>query len=197
MMAERLWTLSNPCLPPETFEYRSSPLTVRSALITLGIAVVGGITLGGFTNFINGYVCPDYFLDGMRWDSNNILLKAVLQGMAEGMVYAVAYTLLLLVSLRFLATTPLNTSSVRSILLTAFKLVFVIWLAAGAAAVAFNFFFPYLCNPASFGPIRTFPEAGYYAWVRGSIRGGVFGGVIAVPLAIWWHRHDLYPKQTE
>ena len=77
-------SLSNPYLPPETFQYRPSPLTVRSALITLGMAVVVGITPGGFTNFINGYVCPDYFLAVMRWDSHNILLKAVLQGMSLG-----------------------------------------------------------------------------------------------------------------
>jgi hypothetical protein len=187
--------MSNPYLPAEIIEDRPSPLTVRSALISVGFAVVGGIALGGFTNLINGYICPDYFLAVMRWDASNILLKAIAQGMAEGTVYAVAYTLLLLVSLRLLATTQLSTSSVRSTLLTAFKLVFIIWLTTGAAFVVFKFFFPYLCNPAYFGPINTFPEAGFYAWVLGSIQGGVYGGVIAVPLSLWWHRRELHPKR--
>ncbi len=188
--------MSNPYLPPETFEYRPSPLTLQSALVVLGYAVFGGMVLGGFTNLINGCICPDYFIAVMSWDSSNILLKAIAQGMAEGTVYGVAYTLLLLVSQRLLATTQRSTSSVRSTLLLAFMLVFVVWFAAGAAAVVFSFFFPYLCNPAYFGSIKTFPEAGYYAWVRGSILGGVYGGVIAVPLSLWWHRRELHPKQS-
>ena len=161
----------------------------------LGFAVVGGIALGGFTNLINGYICPDYFVNIMRWDSRNILLKAIAEGIAEGTAYAVAYTIMLLVSLRLIATTQLSDSLLRSTLLTAFKLVFIIWLTAGATAVVFTFFFPYLCSTAYFGPSKTFPEAGFYAWVRGSIEGGVFGGVIAVPWSLFWHRRDILLKQ--
>ncbi len=160
----------------------------------LRFAVVRGMALGGFTNLINGYICPDYFIDIMRWDSRNILLKAIAEGMAEGTAYAVAYTIMLLVSLRLIATTQLSDSLLRSTLLTAFKLVFIIWLTAGATAVVFNFFFPYLCNPAHFGPIKTFPEAGFYAWVRGSIEGGAYGGVIAIPGALFWHRREIHPN---
>jgi len=165
-------------------------------LIALRFAVVGGIALGGSTNLINGYICPDYFLDVMGWDSSNILIKVIAQGMAEGTVYAVAYTLLLLVSLRLLATTQLSTALVHSTLLTAFKLVFMIWLTAGAAAVVFNFFFPYWCSPDYFGPTKTFPEAGFYAWVLGSIHGGVYGGVIAVPWSLFLHRREIHPNRS-
>ena len=72
----------------------------RQFLTLLGVAVTGVIVsavLGGLTNIVNGWVCPNFFIN--VWQANwpyewNLRQVAFAQGVLEGLLYGVGFALI-------------------------------------------------------------------------------------------------------
>jgi hypothetical protein len=159
------------------------------ALLIVGVA--GGAALGALTNSVNGALSPQYFRDVMDWYGSNIWTSAVGQGALEGVIYGLAYAVIFI---GIIATASRRRCRFQIALRYAgvtFALALAFWLLGGAVAVAFAWLCPNLCDPDFFGDHFTWPALGYYAWVRGSIWGVVYGGLCSVFLtnAIYAFRH--------
>jgi hypothetical protein len=167
----------SPYLPPKPGPERTSPAVRRlsrsTAAVALGVAFIGGVSLGAITNSINGYISPEYFRGVMGWHTRHIWAAAVGQGAVEGLIYAIFSTALLIGLTLTLTRCELTTRNLVRLQLSAFFVVSILWVAGGLTAVVVARYFPHKCAPRYFGYSTVWPEAGYYAWVRGSIWGAV------------------------
>lgn len=177
----------NPYLPPTTTVQLSStrPRFIwKTGAAAFFVAIVGGLLLGAATNSVNGSLSPQYFRGVMGWQTPHILAASIAQGALEGSIYAVLGTILLLAIILIFTPCVLTTRIVVRLQASAFALVGLLWLVGGATAVVIAAYFPEMCSPRYFGYSTLWPNAGYYAWVRGSIWGSVYGAFPAVILSM-------------
>lgn len=148
--------------------------------------IFAGVGLGVISNSVNGYVSPSYFVEVMGWtDVKNVWLASIVQGAVEGGLYgaifAGVFIVLGLARIRF----SCSTSSAIRYLLGVVLATIVLWTLGGTVAAVSAYASPeywarrvILIEPSDVKSLMS------YAWVAGSIMGGVFGGVGALIMGI-------------
>jgi len=169
----------NQILDSEIEEVKTKPLNL--AFLALLLIGIGGF-VGGTTNLINVNISEEYFRQIMGWDFPGIWLAAIFQGVFEGIIYGLIFGFIF--TIRF-ATITKKKADWKFTKKQLKKIIFVIygcWIIGGIIAIILAFVFPEDYDLIIHSvPKEKFSRAGY-AWVGGSILGGMIGGIISV---IW------------
>lgn len=149
--------------------------------VALTCVLTGGI-VGAVTNMINSAVSPYYFKAIMQWDFENIWTAVVAQGIMEGIIYGVIFAAVFTTSFAMVTKGLAPYSFALPHLVKIMALVFLCWAIGGLLAMLLALLSPdfYKVN------FPTTPEARdemlKFAWVGGSIWGGMFGGLLSTIL---------------
>jgi len=166
----------NQILDSEIDEIKTKPLNLALLLIEIGGFV------GGTTNLINVNISEAYFRQIMGWDFPGIWLAAIFQGVFEGIIYGLIFGFIFTIGFAAITKKKADWEFTKKQLK---KIIFVIygcWIIGGIIAIILAFVFPEDYDLIIHSvPNEKFPRAGY-AWVGGSIWGGMIGGIISV---IW------------
>lgn len=152
-------------------------------LVALTCVLTGGF-IGATTNMINGAVSPYYFKSVMYWDFQDIWTASVAQGILEGLLYGVIFSIIFTTGFGLVTKGQAPYSFAFRQLLKIIVIVFSCWTIAGLLAMFlatlspdfYKAHFPY--TPTDKTEILKF------AWVGGSIWGGMIGGLLSAILGV-------------
>lgn len=150
-------------------------------LILLAVSLIAiGALIGATTNLINGNVSEEYFRIIMGWKFDGIWKAAVLQGSFEGLIYGLIFSFIFTIGFATITKMKADWKFVKKQLKTIIILIYSFWIMGGIIAIVLAFVFPEGYDQFIYGvPKETLLRIGY-AWVGGSIWGGMIGGVISV-----------------
>ncbi|MBD3671246.1 MAG: hypothetical protein HUJ29_10765 [Gammaproteobacteria bacterium] len=158
-------------------------MTSKSSKIifTLISCLLMGIAIGGGTNTINGLVSPEYFINILGWSpSGNVWGMSIIQGIVEGLIYgfvfAVVYTAIA-------ASKPYSTiqnPQIIRFILNIGAVILIMWVIGGILAVVLAFINPDFYRSAIIAAPSKTGAMLRYAWVGGSIWGGMLGGLLSL-----------------
>lgn len=161
-----------------TEEFRKPFNLLYLAFVIIGIAVF----IGASTNLINGMVSEEYFRKIMAWDFNGIWLAAVFQGISEGAIYGFLFSFVFTLGFAQITKMEADWSFAKRQLKKIVLIIYSFWILGGIIAIILAFVFPENYDRIIYSvPKETIPRMGY-AWVGGSIWGGLVGGIISI---IW------------
>ncbi len=151
----------------------------QSNFLTIFYVALSCVALGGFigatTNMINGAVSPYYFRVVMYWEFEDIWMASVAQGIFEGLLYGVFFALIFATGFDSLAFNQL-----RKLI----AVVFACWTMGGLLAM----FLAVLSSNFYKGHFPLAPsdkmELIKFAWVGGSILGGMIGGLLSAVFGV-------------
>ena len=164
---------------PNLVDSKKTP--VNLVLFAISLIGIGGL-IGASTNLVNGLVSEEYFRQIMGWNFEGIWIAAIFQGLFEGLIYGFIFSAIFTIG--FASTTKMKAdrSFAKNQLKKILPIIYLCWIIGGIVAVFLVVTFPeeydrfiYAVPTELFARIR-------YAWVGGSIWGGMFGGIIAI---IW------------
>lgn len=146
-------------------------------LVALTSVLTGGF-IGATTNMINGAVSPYYFKAVMSWDFKDIWTASVIQGGIEGLLYGIIFALIFMPGFGVVTEGEASYRFACRQLLKIMAIVFSCWIIGGVLAMFlatlspdfYKAHFPYT-------PMER-REMLRFAWVGGSIWGGVIGGFL-------------------
>lgn len=147
----------------------------------LGIAFtcifMGGF-IGAITNMINGVISPIYFKIVMNWDFNDIWPAAVAQGIFEGLIYGFIFSLIFTISFGIITKGIATYNLALKLLLKITLQILICWIIGGLIALFLAYLSPeFYKSHFYYVPPKT-TEMLKYAWVGGSIWGGMVGGIL-------------------
>jgi len=160
----------------------------RSNFLTIFYVALSCIALGGFigatTNMINGAVSPYYFKAVMYWDFEDIWIASLAQGILEGLLYGIIFALIFTTGFGIVTKGQAPYSFAFKQLLKIIAIVFACWTIGGLlamflATLSSNFYkdhFPLAPSDKT--------ELLKFAWVGGSIWGGMIGGLLSSILGV-------------
>ena len=154
-----------------------------AALLPLG--VLCGATVGVFTNAINGWLSPGYFVATLGWQHRSafvLWVRSVAEGVLEGCALGALLGLILMLYIGFISRLrcPLKISAPA--LFDAIVVTLVFWLIGGFNVVLLALFAPEFYELfIGLPPIKS--DAIRYAWVAGSLNSLGIGGLLAVCFA--------------
>jgi len=160
----------------------------QSNFLTIFYVALSCIALGGFvgatTNMINGSVSPYYFKAVMFWDFEDIWIASLAQGILEGLLYGVIFALIFTTGFGIVTKGQAPYSFALNQLLKIIAIVFACWTIGGLlamllATLSSNFYkghFPLAPSDQT--------ELLKFAWVGGSIWGGMIGGLLSSVLGV-------------
>ena len=146
--------------------------------------VITGGLIGAVTNMVNGAISPYYYQAVMYWDFPEIWTAAIAQGILEGLLYGVIFSLIFTVTFG-LVTKGQGTYMFAFRQLVKLTLIVVVcWVIGGLFAILLVNLSPAFYK--SHFPLtpRDRPNMSKFAWVGGSIWGGMIGGLISAVMAI-------------
>lgn len=146
--------------------------------------ILSGGLIGAITNMINGIVSPYYFKAIMQWKFPDIWTASIAQGMFEGLIYGVIFSLIFTTGFGLITKGEASYIFALRQILKIICVVFVCWLIGGFMGI-----FLALLSPDFFmAHIPIAPsdktEMLRFAWVGGSINGGMIGGLLSAVLGI-------------
>ena len=148
---------------------------INIILIAITCIFLGAI-IGLITNMINGVISPLYFRNIMQWhDINNIWSAIIAQGLFEGLIYGCVFSVIF--TLVVITTKPICSYSYAVKFLMGISItVLLFWLLGGVIAIILASLSPEFYQKAFIGVPEDHTPMLKYAWVGGSIWGGMFGG---------------------
>jgi len=166
-------------MPIETKQ--SNFLTIFSVALTC--VLIGG-SIGAITNMINGAVSPYYFRAIMHWDFQGIWTASVAQGILEGLLYGVIFAFIFTTGLGLVTKGQSSYSFAFRQLLKIVAIVVSCWIIGGLIAIFLSLLSPDFYK-AHF-PLTPSDkmEMVKFAWVGGSIWGGMIGGLLGAILGV-------------
>ena len=148
-------------------------------LLAVSLIVIGGI-IGATTNLINGNVSEEYFRKIMGWEFGGIWKAAVLQGIFEGLIYGLIFSFIFTIGFAAITKRKADWKFAKKQLKKIIILIYSFWIIGGIIAIDLAFIYPVEYDQFIYGvPKETSLRIGY-AWVGGSIWGGMIGGVISI-----------------
>jgi hypothetical protein len=169
----------NQILDSEFNEANGKPLN----LVVLAIALIGiGGLIGATTNLINGNVSEEYFRKIMGWEFNGILKAAILQGIFEGIIYGLIFSFIFTIGFASITKMKADWQFVKKQLKNIVFVIYGCWIIGGIMAITLAFLFPEDYDRIIYSVPKEILPRIRYAWVGGSIWGGMIGGIISV---IW------------
>lgn len=163
--------------------YRQETNFLTIIWVALTCVLTGGL-IGATTNAINGYVSPTYFQNILGWDFQDIWSASIAQGILEGLIYGVIFSIVFGVTVALITKGQATYRFALRHLIKIIGLVYLCWtlggiIAMGLAALSPDFYRQtFRAVPDDFGQMLG------YAWVGGSIWGGMFGAVFALTLGV-------------
>ena len=146
--------------------------------------------VGATTNVINWWVSEAYFRQIMGWDFEGIWMAAVLQGTVEGLIYGLILSLLFTLGFGLITQMKADWRFAKRQLKKMVLTIYGCWILGGLIAILLAFAFPEGYDQMIIGvPSETLPRMGY-AWVGGSIWGGIAGGGIAAIAGLGMTKRD-------
>ncbi len=171
---------------------------LRILLVALTCICAGGF-IGAITNMINGFVSPFYFQAIMNWDFTNIWVASVAQGIFEGLVYGVIFSIIFTTGFAIITKGQAPFKFAFKQLLKIIGIVFICWIIGGLLAMFLATLSPDFYK--SHFPMTPTDKIGMikFAWVGGSIWGGMIGSLISAILAVVviksnWRKDSLSEK---
>jgi prolipoprotein diacylglyceryltransferase len=152
-------------------------------LVALTCVLTGGF-IGATTNMINGAVSPYYFKAVMFWDFQDIWAASVAQGILEGLLYGVIFSVIFTTGFNLITKGQASYGFAFRQLIKIIAVVFACWTIGGLLAMFLATLSPDLYkNIFPYTP-RDKTEMLKFAWVGGSIWGGMIGGLLSAILGI-------------
>ncbi len=163
------------------------------SFVALTCIFVGGF-IGGTTNMINGIVSPYYFQSIMHWDFPNIWAASVAQGIFEGLLYGIIFSIIFTISFGIITKGHAGYKFALMQLLKIISFVFICWIIGGLLAMLLVALSPdFYKSHFPMTPIDNFEKI-KFAWVGGSIWGGMFGGLLSAILGIFLIKNSWRKK---
>jgi len=152
-------------------------------IVALTCVLAGGI-IGATTNMINGAISPYYFKVVMYWDFKDIWASKCGAGILEGLLYGVIFSIIFTTGFGLVTKGQAPYSFAFRQLLKIISIVFSCWTIGGLLAMFlatlspdfYKAHFPYTPTDKT--------EMLKFAWVGGSIWGGMIGGLISAILGV-------------
>ena len=139
--------------------------------------------IGALTNMVNGAVSPLYFKNIMRLhDVQDVWRASIVQGVLEGLIYGVLFAAVFATVVTLVSRADCPYLYVAKFMLGIGIAVLGCWALGGLIAMGLATLRPDLYRRAFIGVPESFDPMLRYAWVGGSIWGGMFGGVLAAIL---------------
>jgi len=155
------------------------------ALVQIAVILVfAGALIGASTNLINGLVSEIYFKNIMGWNFKGIWIAAISQGIFEGTLYGVLFSLIYTTSFAFITKVRGDWNFAKGVFFKIIPLIYACWVIGGVIAVLLAFIFWEEYDQVIIKVPQEIGSRMGYAWVGGSIIGGVIGGIIAVPYSV-------------
>ena len=160
----------------------------------LSCVMLGGL-IGGTTNAVNGYVSPSYFRNMLGWDFPDIWTASVAQGIFEGLIYGTIFAILFCAAVGITTKAQANYRFVLRQLAKITGVVYICWILGGLFAVGLATLSPDYYRETVRQVPFDFQQMVAYAWVGGSILGGLFGGPLGLTfgiLGVWtgWKKDE-------
>ncbi|MCP4642430.1 MAG: hypothetical protein GY851_18440 [bacterium] len=150
--------------------------------VALTCVLLGG-SIGALTNMVNGAVSPLYFKNIMRWhDVENIWRASVAQGVFEGLIYGILFAAVFATVVGIVTKGDCPYSRVARFLGSISLAILTCWAAGGMVAMGLAMLSPEFYQRAFIGVPEDLGPMLRYAWVGGSIWGGMLGGVLSAIL---------------
>lgn len=169
----------NQILDSEITERQGKPLN----LLVFAISLIGfGGFIGATTNLINGNLSEEYFRRIMGWEFQEIWKAAILQGILEGLIYGVIFSFIFTIGFATITKMKVDWKFAKKQLKQIVFIIYSSWIIGGVTAIILAFTFPENYDQLIYSvPKETLKRIGF-AWVGGSIVGGMIGGLISL---IW------------
>ncbi len=168
--------------PAPDIELPTRPLVLFAIAVT-GVFASG--ILGAFTNAINGWVSPEYFIVVMGWwNVDDIWRASIAQGIFEGVLFGSFFSVLFAVGVGVITRNTCPYLFAARYLLYTFAGAFACWLIGGIIAMALATLSPEFYRATFHGVPDEFGPMLRYAWVGGSIWGVQIGGLVSVCLGL-------------
>jgi len=167
--------------------------TSNNPLAIIGVALCSillGSLIGGLTNSINGAISPLYYRLVMGWRFEDIWSASIAQGIFEGTLYGIVFSIVFTTGFSLISKGRASFSFALRVLIQVFLFVLICWIIGGAIATFIAFFSPDLYRAS----IHIAPEEKNsllrFAWVGGSIWGGIVGALIGCILSLVWTKNS-------
>jgi len=148
-------------------------------LVWLTCIFIGGL-IGTFTNAINGIISPYYFQVVMNWNFQNIWLASISQGILEGLIYGFIFSILFTPTLIVVTNGQSTFNFAFKLLLKILSIVLSCWFIGGMIAIFLSILSPELYTKLIPIAPKDNQELIKFAWVGGSIWGGMIGGLFSI-----------------
>jgi prolipoprotein diacylglyceryltransferase len=146
--------------------------------------VLTGAFIGATTNMINGAVSPYYFKAVMYWDFQDIWTASVAQGILEGLLYGVIFSVIFTTGFGIVTKGQATYGFAFRQLIKIIAIVFSCWTIGGFFAMFLATLSPEFYKAHfPFTPTDK-TEMLKFAWVGGSIWGGMIGGLLSAILGV-------------
>ena len=144
---------------------------------------IGGF-IGAITNMINGAISPDYFRIVMGWDFEDIWIASVAQGIFEGLIYGVIFSLIFTTGFGIITKGNGTYNFAIKQLIKIVLIVFSCWIIGGIIAILLASLSPEFYKSHYYNVPKEKTEMLKYAWVGGSIWGGMIGGLLSAVFGV-------------
>ncbi len=152
-------------------------------IVALTCVLTSGF-IGATTNMINGAVSPYYFKAVMYWDFQDIWTASVAQGIIEGLLYGVIFSAIFTTGFGIVTKGQAPYGFAFRQLIKIIAIVFSCWTIGGLLAMFLATLSPEFYKAHfPFTPTDK-TEMLKFAWVGGSIWGGMIGGLLSAILGV-------------
>lgn len=135
-----------------------------------------GVCIGAITNILNGIISPRYFSIVMGWDFFNIIRAIIAQGIFEGLIYGVIFSIIFTTGFCLITKNKATYNFAFRQLIKITLFVLSCWTIGGILAVLLSLLSPEFYKSHFYAVPTEKIEMVKYAWVGGSIYGGMIGG---------------------
>jgi prolipoprotein diacylglyceryltransferase len=151
--------------------------------VALTCVLTGGF-IGATTNMINGAVSPHYFKVVMYWNFKDIWTASVAQGILEGLTYGIFFSIVFTTGFGIITRGQSTFGFALEQLLKVIFIVYSCWTIGGLVAMFLATLSPDFYR--SHFPLTPTDKSEMikFAWVGGSIWGGMTGGLLSAILGI-------------
>lgn len=152
-------------------------------------SIILGSLFGALTNIINGAVSPFYFELVMGWRFNNIWKASIAQGIFEGTIYGIFFSIVFTTGFGLITKGKASLSFALKILIQVLFFIMSCWFIGGAIATLLALLSPDFYHSHFYFPPKESSDLLRFAWVGGSIWGGIIGAVLGCILSLVWTKN--------
>jgi hypothetical protein len=162
-----------------TYRQQTNYLTI--IWVALSCVLTGGL-IGASTNAINGFVSPKYFQNILGWNFQDIWSASIAQGIFEGLIYGVIFSIVFGATFAHVTKGQATYRFALNQLIRIIGCVYLCWTLGGLVAMGLAVLSPDFYRETFRQVPEDYGQMLGYAWVGGSIWGGMIGGLFGLLL---------------